>query len=72
MLSKVKIQLSTKFQMNDLGEAQYVQCIKIIQDRKNKIIALSEEHYINSILSKYNMQDSKKGFKPFRFEIDLS
>ena len=72
MLSKVKIQLATKFQMKDLGEAQYVLGIKIIRDRKNKIIALSQENYIDSILSKYNMQDSKKGFTPFRFGIHLS
>ena len=61
MLSNVKIQLATQFQMKDLGEAQYVLGIKIIRDRKNKIIALSQENYINSILTKYNMQDSKKG-----------
>ena len=30
MLSKVKIQLATQFQIKDLGEVQYVQCIKII------------------------------------------
>ena len=60
MLSKVKIQLATQFQMKDLGETQYVLGIKIIRDRKNKIIALSQENYIDSILSKYNMQDSKK------------
>ena len=41
MLSKVKIQLTTQFQMKNLGEAQYVLGIKIIRDRKNKIIALS-------------------------------
>ena len=46
--------------MKDLGEAQYVLGIKIIRDRKNKIIALSQKNYIDSILSKYNMQDSKK------------
>ena len=72
MLSKVKIQLATQFQMKDLGEAQYVLGIKIIQDRKNKIISLSQENYIDSILSKYNMQDSKKGFTPFRYGINLS
>ena len=72
MLSKVKIQLATQFQMKDLGEAQYVLGIKIIQDRKNKIIALSQENYIDSILSKYNIQDSKKGFTPFRYGINLS
>ena len=62
ILSKVKIRLATQFQMKDLGEAQYVLGIKIIQDRKNKIIALSQENYIYSILSKYNMQDSKKNY----------
>ena len=72
MLSKVKIQLTTQFQMKDLGEAQYVIGIKIIRDKKNKIIALSQENYIDSILSKYNMQDSKKGFTPFRYGINLS
>ena len=71
MLSKVKIQLATQFQMKDLGEVQYVLGIKIIRGRKNKI-ALSQENYIDSILSKYNMQDSKKGFTPFRYGINLS
>ena len=51
--------------MKDLGESQYVLGIKIIQDKKNKIIALSQENYIGSILSKYNMQDSKNRFTPF-------
>ena len=41
MLSNVKIQLATQFQMEDLGEAQYVLGIKIIRDRKNMIIVLS-------------------------------
>ena len=72
MLSKVKIQLATQFQMKVLGEAQYVLGIKIIRDRKNKIIALSEGNYIDSILSKYNMQNFKKGFTPFRYGINLS
>ena len=41
MLPKVKIQLATQFQMKDLGETQYFLGIKIIRDRKNKIITLS-------------------------------
>ena len=72
MLLKVKIQLATQFQIKDLGKAQYVLGIKIIRGRKNKIIALSQENYIDSILSKYNMQDSEKGFTPFRYGINLS
>ena len=72
MLSKVKIQLATQLEMKDLGKAQYFLGIKIIQDRKNKIIALSQENYINSILSKYNMQDSKKRIISFRYGINIS
>ena len=58
--------------MKDLGEAYYVIGIKIIKDRKNKIVTLSQENNIDSILSKYNMQDSKKGFTPFKYGINLS
>ena len=72
MFLNVNIQLATRFQMKDLGEARYVLGIKIIRDRKNKIIALSQENYIDRILSKYNIQDSKKGFTPFRYGINLS
>ena len=57
--------------MKDLKEEQYVLGIKLIRDRKNKIIALSQENYIDSILSKYNIQDSKKGFTPFRYGINF-
>ena len=45
MLSKVKIQLATQFQMKDLGETQYSIGIKILQDRKNKII-----HFLKKII----------------------
>ena len=38
MLSKVKMQLATQFQMKDLGEAQYVLGIKIIRDRKIRLL----------------------------------
>ena len=58
--------------MKDLGESQYVLGIKISRDRNNKIIALSQENYIDSILSKHNMQDSKKGFTPFMYGVNLS
>ena len=39
---------------------QYVLDIKIIRDRKHKIIALSQENYIDSILYKYKCKIPKK------------
>ena len=41
-LSSVKIWLSNQFDMKDLGEASYILEIKLLRDRKNRILALSQ------------------------------
>ncbi|KAI9169204.1 hypothetical protein LWI28_008892 [Acer negundo] len=58
--------------MKDLGEASYILGIQVIRDRKNRTIALSQASYIDKILSRFSMQDSKKGMLPFRHGIKLS
>ncbi|TYK29165.1 gag/pol protein [Cucumis melo var. makuwa] len=71
-LTNVKAWLAAQFQMKDLGEAQYVLGIQIIRDRKNKMLALSQATYIDKILVRYSMQNSKKGLLPFRHGVHLS
>lgn len=58
--------------MKDLGEVSYVLGIKIIRDRKKKLLALSQASYIDKVLSRYSMQNSKKGNLPSRHGIHLS
>ena len=58
--------------MKDLGKSSYVLGIRIFRDRKNKILALSQASYIDKILEKYCMQDSKKGQQPMRYGVALS
>ena len=50
MLSSIKIWLSSQFQMKDLGDASYVLGIKLMRDRKNRRLALSQALYIEKIL----------------------
>ncbi|KAL0546872.1 hypothetical protein IC582_016790 [Cucumis melo] len=71
-LTDVKAWLAAQFQMKDLGEAQYVLGIQIIRDRKNKTLALSQATYIDKMLVRYSMQNSKKGLLPFRHGVHLS
>ncbi|KAL0553858.1 hypothetical protein IC582_007762 [Cucumis melo] len=71
-LTDVKAWLAAQFQMKDLGEAQYVLGIQIIRDRKNKTLALSQATYIDKLLVRYLMQNSKKGLLPFRHGVHLS
>jgi hypothetical protein len=46
--------------------------IKIYRDRSNRLIGLSQDTYIDKILNRFNMQDSKKGFLPMSHGITLS
>ena len=72
VLSDVKDWLKNQFEMKDLGEANYILRIKILRDRKNKLLALSQVSYIDKILARFNMENSKRGTLPFRHGIHLS
>ena len=58
--------------MKDLGEANYILRIKLIRDRKNKVLALSQALFIDKILARFSMENSKKGTLPFRHGVNLS
>ncbi|KAL0545911.1 hypothetical protein IC582_015808 [Cucumis melo] len=58
--------------MKDLGEAQFVLSIQIFRDHKNKTLALSQDSYIDEIVIKYSMQNSKRGLLPFWHGVTLS
>ena len=58
--------------MKDLGKDNYILGIKILRDRKNKLLALSQASYIDKILTRFNMENSKRGTLPFRHGIHLS
>lgn len=72
VLSGVREWLSAQFSMKDLGEASYILGIKIVRNREKREIALSQAGYVDTVLSRFNMQDAKKGFLPFRHGIYLS
>ena len=71
-LTDIKKWLAMQFQMKDLGDAQYVLGIQIVRNRKNKTLAMSQASYIDKMLSRYKMQNSKKGLLPYRYGIHLS
>ena len=58
--------------MKDLGEANYILGIKLLRDRQNKILGLSQVVYIDKIFVKFAMHNSKKGLLPFRHRVHLS
>nr|AAX94813.1 retrotransposon protein, putative, Ty1-copia sub-class [Oryza sativa Japonica Group]ABA93176.1 retrotransposon protein, putative, Ty1-copia subclass [Oryza sativa Japonica Group] len=71
MLESVKTSLKNSFSMKDLGEAAYILGIRIYKDRSKRLIGLSQSTYIDKVLKRFNMQDSKKGFLPMSHGINL-
>ncbi|MBY3556132.1 hypothetical protein HGI15_22655, partial [Modestobacter lapidis] len=72
MISSVKLWLSSNFSMKDLGEATYILGIKIYRDRSKRLLGLSQSMYIDKILKRFSMENSKRGLLPFRHGIHLS
>ena len=58
--------------MKDLGEAAYILGIKIYRDRSRRLIGLSQSTYLDKILKKFKMDQSKKGFLPVLQGVRLS
>ena len=58
--------------MKDLGEASYILGIKIYRDRSKRMIGLSQHMYIEKVLKRFSMKNSKRGLLPLRHSIHLS
>ena len=58
--------------MKDLGEASHILGIKLMRDRQKRMLGLSQAIYIDQILARFSMQNSKTKFIPFRVGKSLS
>ena len=72
MLSSVKAWLSKNFSIKDLGEATYVLGTRIYRDRSRRLLGLSQSMYIDTIVKRFGMENSKRGFIPIRHGVQIS
>ena len=68
-LSSVKVWLSNQFNMKDIGEASHILGIKLMRDCQKRMLGLSQATYIDNVLARFSMQNSKKGYVPFRLSL---
>nr|GEX52752.1 retrotransposon protein, putative, Ty1-copia subclass [Tanacetum cinerariifolium] len=71
-LQEVKTYLGKCFSMKDLEEATFILGIKIYRDRSTRLIGLSQNSYLNKILKRYRMDNSKRGSIPMQVDLHLS
>ena len=71
-IKKVKKQLSSEFDMKDLGAAKRILGIEIIRDRPNGKLYLSQRAFTEKVLSRFGMQKARPVFTPLAAHFKLS
>ncbi|GKE04528.1 putative RNA-directed DNA polymerase, partial [Tanacetum coccineum] len=71
-LQSVKGWLGKCFAMKDLGDAPYILGIKIYRDRSKCLIRLSQDTYLDKILKRFKMENSRKENLPLHHGIKVS
>nr|GEX35530.1 hypothetical protein [Tanacetum cinerariifolium] len=71
-LQSVKDYLGKCFAMKDLEEATFILGIKIYRDRSKQLIRLGQNTYMDKILKRYKMDNSKRGHIPMQERLDLN
>ena len=61
-LQNMKLSLLSQFFMKNLKEVSYILEMKICRDRFQRLLGLSQSMYIDTILKRFNMKDSKKDY----------
>ncbi|VFR00746.1 unnamed protein product, partial [Cuscuta campestris] len=56
----------------DLGDASYALGIRIYRDRSRKLLGLSQSTYIDKVLARFSMSESKRGSLPMAQGTSLS
>nr|GEW40153.1 hypothetical protein [Tanacetum cinerariifolium] len=72
MLQDVKSYFGRCFAIKDLGKAAYILGIKIYQDRSKRLIGLCQSAYIEKILKRFYLENSKRGTIPMQEKLKLS
>jgi hypothetical protein len=71
-ITNLKAQLSSEFEMKDLGAAKKIFGMEITRDKKSGLLFLSQHGYIQKVLHRFNMHDSKPVSTPIALHFKLS
>lgn len=71
LMNDILKELSSKFAIKDLGEPNNMLGMRIKRNRKENIITLDQNEYIQKLLDKFNMQDAKGSTSPMEISLKL-
>jgi reverse transcriptase-like protein len=72
LIKRFKVDINKKYRITDLGPVYSLLGIKATRDLINKTISLSQQAYVESIITKYNFDDLKPSATPMDPSAPLS
>ncbi|KAK9134561.1 hypothetical protein Syun_013891 [Stephania yunnanensis] len=72
LIGNLKKELSSSFDMKDLGRPKQILGMQIIRDRRSKKLWVSQEKYVEMVLSRFNMNNAKPVSTPLANHFTLS
>jgi len=71
LMSLFKGEIQARYKITDLGPISCVLGMKVVRDRTAQTVSLSQEPYINAIITKYNFSDLKPVSIPMDPNVQL-
>ena len=71
-IDNLKKQLSKQFAMKDLGATKQILGMRIIRDKTNGTLNLSQSKYVKQVLSRFNINETKPVSIPLGSHFKLS
>jgi len=72
MINRLKKQLSQSFAMKDMRATEKILGIRIMRDRQENKLWLSQEHYVKRVLQRFQMENAKAVSTPLATHFKLS
>ena len=72
LVEYVKKVLKQRFSMKDLGEAKFCLGLQIVRSRSEKLLWLTQEHYMKRVVEKFGMEDARGSAIPLSPGTDMT
>lgn len=72
VMDEFKAQMSKRYEMKDLGELHFILGLQVKRDRSARTLHLSQQHYIETILERFNVSDLRPTKSPLPSNTLLS
>lgn len=72
VMDEFKTQMSKRYEMKDLGELHFILGLQVKRDRSARTLHLSQQHYIETILERFNVSDLRPTKSPLPSNTLLS